>query len=73
MAILMPGPLELLIVFGVVGVGVLGVIFAVVVGIRTRSASQSSNPNLRPCPDCGRYISIRATTCPQCGGTVKGG
>jgi hypothetical protein len=73
MAMFMPGPLELLIIFGVVGAGILSVIFVVVVGVRRRGTSQSSNPNLRPCPDCGRYISIRATTCPQCGGTMKGG
>jgi hypothetical protein len=73
MAMFMPGPLELLIIFGVVGAGILSVIFVVVVGVRSRGTSQSRNPNLRPCPDCGRYISIRATTCPQCGGTMKGG
>jgi hypothetical protein len=25
------------------------------------------NPNLAPCPDCGRMISIRAVACPACG------
>jgi hypothetical protein len=33
---------------------------------------QARNPNLRPCPDCGRYISVRANLCPHCGGPVKG-
>lgn len=27
----------------------------------------SANPNLRPCPDCGRGISKRAAFCPGCG------
>ena len=25
------------------------------------------NPNLQPCPDCGREVSKRAASCPNCG------
>lgn len=67
----MPGILELTIV-GVLVVGVVGVVLVVVLGTRRSGAAQSGNPNLRPCPDCGRYISVRASTCPQCGGLMKG-
>jgi hypothetical protein len=46
----------------------------VVVVAATRSATggQTNNPNLRPCPDCGQYVSVRAITCPHCGAPVKG-
>ena len=67
------GVLELLIILGVLGVVVGGVVLAVVLGTQRSKTSSSGNPNLRPCPDCGRYISIRATTCPQCGAPVKAG
>jgi|GEM_PF-6970038 len=30
-------------------------------------SQQSSNPNLRSCPDCGNTISTRAKQCPSCG------
>jgi hypothetical protein len=30
-------------------------------------ASTPANPNLRPCPDCGRTVSKRAQQCPDCG------
>ena len=59
--------------------GVLCVVGAIVVGLvllfatRRPSGLSVNNPNLRPCPDCGRPISIRAAACPQCGGPVKGG
>jgi ribosomal protein L32 len=65
--------LGLVIIAGIVGVVVVGVVLAVVFGTRRSGASQSDNPNLRPCPDCGHYISVRATTCPHCGGPVKAG
>ena len=48
------------------------VIVAVSVSVTRQSGgSQKDNPSLRPCPDCGHYISVRANTCPQCGGPVK--
>jgi hypothetical protein len=42
-------------------------------GVRLSSSRHAGNPNLHPCPDCGRQISVRATTCPHCGGPVKCG
>jgi len=68
----LPGILELIILGGLVA-GVVAVVVVVVSTTRRSDASQSGNPNLRPCPDCGHFISVRATTCPQCGGPVKGG
>ena len=48
------------------------VIVGVVIAVTRRSEpSQANNPNLAPCPDCGLPISIRATTCPHCGGPVQ--
>ena len=29
--------------------------------------------NLAPCPDCGNYCSLTATTCPRCGRNMKFG
>ena len=50
------------------------VVVAAVIYLASRGArpNRQDNPNLRPCPDCGKQISIRATTCPHCGGPVKG-
>ena len=62
-----PGPIELIII-GVIALIPVAVVFAVVAASRKGS---SRNPNLGACPDCGRYISIRANTCPHCGGPVK--
>ncbi len=33
------------------------------------SPAQAANPNLRRCADCGREVSIRAESCPNCGAT----
>jgi len=71
----MPGPLELIIILGVLGLLVVVVVVVIAVSVSTKRRSDfpsGSNPNLAPCPDCGRLISIRATTCPHCGGPVKG-
>ena len=65
-----PSVLFLLVLFAGVVVVAVGVV--VVLLAATRRPNYSNNPNLRPCPDCGRFISVRATTCPQCGGPVKG-
>jgi hypothetical protein len=37
---------------------------------RKSTTNRSDNPNLRPCPDCEQFVSVRATTCPHCGGPV---
>ena len=69
----MPGPMEIIILVGMLG----AVVVAVVVAVSLSAASkkqpgthQSGNSNLFPCPDCGRLISVRAATCPHCGGPV---
>ena len=67
------GILELIIILGILAAGVVGVVLVVVLGTRRSGISREDNANLRPCPDCGQFISIRATTCPQCGGPVKAG
>lgn len=65
-------PTELLIV-GFVALLMLGGVVAVVI-ILVNSQSRSStpsNPNLTPCPDCGRFVSRLAISCPQCGRPLK--
>jgi hypothetical protein len=58
-----------LLVLGVLSLGFVAVVVAVTVIIAsgTRPARTQSGPNLRPCPDCGRMVSLSATACPQCG------
>lgn len=65
LAFSMPGPIELIIISMVVAVPV-AIVVALVVIQRGRKASDI-NSKLTPCPDCGRFVSLRATTCPQCG------
>ena len=61
-------PMELLIV-GAVALVVLGgpVIALVILYFALRKKPMPSNPNLTPCPDCGRLVSHLAASCPQCG------
>ena len=61
-----PGPLELIIV-GIMGLVLSAVVIALVVVLKGSRNASGNNPNLKPCPDCGRFVSLRATTCPQCG------
>lgn len=68
MAMFGVSPIELMIV-GFVSLLMLGGVVAVVM-ILVNSQSRSStpsNPNLTPCPDCGRFVSRLAISCPQCG------
>jgi hypothetical protein len=62
-----PAPAELLIV-GLMCLGIFGgiVVLAAVLSVR-KSPRPPPNPNLYPCPDCGRHVSHLAPTCPQCG------
>ncbi len=55
------------------GLGLLVVLVTVVATLAARRSGnyQGGNPNLCPCPDCGRLISIRASVCPHCGGPIK--
>jgi hypothetical protein len=67
------GILELIIVLGVLGLaGALVVGLVLLFATRRPSGLAVNNPNLRPCPDCGQLISVRAAACPHCGGPVKG-
>jgi len=62
-----PGPLEMLIL-GLVCFGPLVAIAVVVVVLAfTKTGRTSGNPNLVPCPDCGRRVSRFAEACPNCG------
>jgi hypothetical protein len=68
------GVIEMMIVLGILGGGgafVVGLV--VLLATKRPSASWTNNPNLRPCPDCNQFISVRAAACPHCGGPVKGG
>ncbi len=66
LAFFMPGLMELIIIGVMLAVAVVVVVALVVALARSRKTS-GTNPNLKPCPDCGRFVSLRATTCPQCG------
>ncbi len=59
------GPWEMIII-GLVVVVPLIIIAAVVATERARKAPPKELM-LSPCPDCGRFVSPKATTCPQCG------
>jgi hypothetical protein len=67
-----PGILEILIILGILGAIAVGVVLLVAAVVRRPGGGEPGNPNLRPCPDCGRLISVRATMCPHCGAPVKG-
>lgn len=62
-------PMEMLIVVGVslVMLGGPPVIAAVILYYALRKKPLPPNPNLSPCPDCGRLVSHQAASCPQCG------
>ena len=61
-------PMELLIVVGVSLVMLGGPVIAVVIlYFALRKKPLPPNPNLSPCPDCGRLVSHQAASCPQCG------
>jgi len=62
------GWIELLIVLGILGLLVGGVVVVIVVVLAaSKRQGGSANPNLFPCPDCGRYVSRLAASCPNCG------
>jgi hypothetical protein len=68
------GPIELLIVLGVLGLLVVGAVVVVVVIVTTsKRRSSPANPNLVPCPDCGRHVSRLAKSCPNCGRPLSSG
>lgn len=49
---------------------VAGIVMAIVFATR-RPVESGSNPNLAPCPDCQKLVSIHAPTCPSCGRPLK--
>jgi hypothetical protein len=64
-----PGPLDLLI--GAFCLGFVGLVVLVVLLLVLRpKPGVPPNPNLYPCPDCGRPLSRSASTCPGCGRPV---
>ncbi len=70
----MPGPMELILIAMMLGTPVLVVVlilFVIKKGVenatRKNRDQYANNPNLFPCPDCGRYVSRLAPSCPQCG------
>jgi hypothetical protein len=65
-----PGPFELLIIGLVCLLPIIvGIVLAVVLISRSRLPT---NPDLQPCPDCGRRLSPRAASCPHCGCPLQG-
>ena len=65
-AFFVPGPFELIII-GVVVLVPIAVVAALVVALKPTHKPSGDDSSLQPCPDCGRFVSLRATTCPQCG------
>ena len=67
---LAPGPIELVIIAAIVLVVVVipaVIILVLLFGSKTGPFGGRNNPNLRPCPDCRKYVSRQATHCPNCG------
>jgi hypothetical protein len=65
------GAIELVLVFGMLGFALALVTVVVVLSAKRSGGPSTDNPNLRPCPDCGRSISVRAAMCPHCGAPVR--
>jgi hypothetical protein len=66
-----PMPITLLVLLAIVGLVIGTVVAVAALIVRSGTSRHADNPNLRPCPDCGHSVSVRATTCPQCGGPLK--
>lgn len=63
-----------LVIMGVLGILLLGLPLAIVVAIAIlsrRPRDLEPNPNLAPCPDCHKLVSIHASACPHCGRPAK--
>lgn len=54
-----------ILILGALGVALIGLVVAVVVGIARRGGS--AHPRLIGCPQCGRNMLPGAATCPNCG------
>jgi len=66
------GPLGWIVIAGVVAFSVVFVLAVVAIAARRSNFVRMHGANLRPCPDCGHFISVRAAICPRCGGPAKG-
>jgi hypothetical protein len=64
-----PGPLELCIAGVVFGIATIVVVVFLALRVHSGPGQGGSavNPNLVPCPECGRLISRAASACPGCG------
>ena len=68
LAFFSPGPMELMILFVLVGIPVgIGVIGVIVWLTLQASKRPRDAPHLPPCPMCGAGVSPNATSCPHCG------
>jgi len=66
-----PGPMEVILGLFCLAVFAGIVVLAVVLSTSQKNRSgPAANPNLYPCPDCGRFVSRQAPNCPQCGRTL---
>jgi hypothetical protein len=54
-------------ILGLLCLGTLGAIVVLAIVLATRKRTPPPNPDLYPCPDCGRLVSRQAPACPQCG------
>ncbi len=52
-------------------VALIGALVVMIALFRNSQSSPRGNSNLRPCPDCGQPVSVRAVTCPHCGAPLK--
>ena len=62
----MPGPMEIIIILGVLTVPAVAAVVAIVLAKKANRNVQNT-ANLVPCPDCGCLVSRLAKSCPQCG------
>ena len=70
-AFFMPGPMEMMVIAAIALIPI-GVVVGLFVVVTMNRKPSGNNPNLTPCPDCGRFVSLRATACPQCGCPLQG-
>ena len=61
------GAMEILVLLMILLLIGVPIVVAIVIISKSAGKSQMNNPNLTPCPDCHKFVSINATTCPHCG------
>ena len=68
LGLMIASPRVILIVLAILGLLAVGVVVAVVVVLAaSKKKPAPADPNLSPCPDCGRHVSRLAKSCPNCG------